>query len=225
MLWQKVISGTGTAEAGGNVQFLGAYDQSYLNTTFTNVNFGSASASRRIYVIWFLGNNGTVTLSSASIGGISATKFEDITNTGETGNTNCYCFAADVPTGTSGTITASFNGSLRSINHSIAVWAVTDQVASLATANFGAANSRSISSVLSLTVTANTTSGGFGLVKSLNNGTQGIITYTNATYETQFLSTRSVATVYPPTDGNALTVTSTQTQSNTLSMWFWTFRP
>jgi hypothetical protein len=82
--------------------------------TLTGVNFGTADANRRI-VIGVLSRSGTSgkTVSSATIGGVSATIIDqqDLNLVGGGYNVHAY-LAADVPTGSSGTVVIVFSGSM-----------------------------------------------------------------------------------------------------------------
>lgn len=66
--------------------------------TFTTVSFGTADASRIVAIIV----STQATISSATIGGVSATVV---------GSTNCYIIYAAVPTGTSGTVVVTHTAS------------------------------------------------------------------------------------------------------------------
>jgi hypothetical protein len=82
-------------------------DNGNLTTyTFTGVNFGSADANRRI-VIGVLARASAIgrTVSSATIGGVSATILsqQDLNLSGAGYNVHAY-LTADVPNGTSGTV-------------------------------------------------------------------------------------------------------------------------
>jgi hypothetical protein len=78
-------------------------DDANLTTyTFNNVNFGTADANRRIVI--GVATRPGLAISSATIGGVSATILAESTST-VGGSTNLLAFiSADVPTGSSGTV-------------------------------------------------------------------------------------------------------------------------
>jgi len=73
--------------------------------TITGVNFGTADANRRIVIGIASRATGTFTVSSATIGGVSATILAQVTQVPAAGAFNLHAYiAADVPTGSSGTV-------------------------------------------------------------------------------------------------------------------------
>lgn len=98
-------------------EFLQATTDTANATTYTinNVNFGTADANRRIVIgIASRSTNATYTVSSATIGGVSATILAQNDQT-LAGARNVHAYiAADVPTGSSGTVSITMNaGGLR----------------------------------------------------------------------------------------------------------------
>jgi hypothetical protein len=81
--------------------------------TFTNMAIGTASTTRRVIAVIFAdsGSTGNIILSTATIGGISATIDRQVTHT--SGGSNIVAIvSATVPTGTTATVVASFSGSV-----------------------------------------------------------------------------------------------------------------
>jgi len=96
-------------------EFLQATTDTANETTYTitGVNFGTAAANRRIIIgIASRTTNATLTVSSATIGGVSATILaqNDQTFSGSARNLHAY-IAADVPTGSSGTVAITLSAS------------------------------------------------------------------------------------------------------------------
>ena len=82
--------------------------------TLTGVNFGTADVNRRI-VIGVLSRSGSSgrTVSSATIGGVSATIIDQQDLNLVSGGYNVHSYlAADVPSGSSGTVVIVFSGSM-----------------------------------------------------------------------------------------------------------------
>lgn len=80
-------------------------------TFSTNNNIGTASATRRVFaIIYGFDNSSGATLSSATIGGISATLDQNQSGSGGAGFTTIIAIAsATVTTGTTVTVTATFS--------------------------------------------------------------------------------------------------------------------
>lgn len=76
--------------------------------TFNSVDFGTANDMREIYVVFSYGSTATRTVSSVTIGGVSATQV--VASAFITSGTAMYM--AKVPTGTTGTIVITMSGSL-----------------------------------------------------------------------------------------------------------------
>lgn len=95
------------------------------NYSHTGVSFGVASSGRYLY---FLAGGqsssaATRTISSATIGGVTATVLAEIGDSGSGNDTHCALIAAAVPTGTSGTVAINYSGS--ALNNAIYGWAIT----------------------------------------------------------------------------------------------------
>jgi len=81
--------------------------------TATGVNFGSEDSGRRIVCAVHWAEGGTHrTLSSATIGGVSATIHVQRGHTGGVTGLGAAIISAIVPTGTSGTVDLNFSGSV-----------------------------------------------------------------------------------------------------------------
>jgi len=83
--------------------------------TITGVNFGTADANRRIVIGIAARATSTFTVSSATIGGVSATILAQVTQVPVAGAFNIHAYiTADVPTGSSGTVAITLStGALR----------------------------------------------------------------------------------------------------------------
>lgn len=94
----------------------GSFSNSWsLTTNITSVSFGTADTNRRVFQIvhWYGTAAGARTISSATIGGVSATVHTQTFNR-DTGTSDTYGVAvisAAVPTGTSGTVSITFDAS------------------------------------------------------------------------------------------------------------------
>lgn len=75
--------------------------------TFNSVDFGAADSTREIFIVGFAGTTTTRTLSTATIGGITAT----VINQGAGATGSSFIAFATVPTGTSGTVVLTLSGS------------------------------------------------------------------------------------------------------------------
>lgn len=95
------------------------------NYSHTGVSFGVASSGRYLYFLAGGQSSATTTrtISSATIGGVTATVLAEIGDSGF-GDTHCALIAAAVPTGTSGTVAINYSGSC--LNNAIYGWAITE---------------------------------------------------------------------------------------------------
>jgi len=97
-----------------------AFQQANLTTySFTSMNFGTAATDRKI-ITAFSGGNVFRNVSSVTIGGVAATALATIKSTGGALTTAMYI--ADVPSGTSGTITVVWAGAMTACG--IGCWSV-----------------------------------------------------------------------------------------------------
>lgn len=92
--------------------------------TFSSQNLGTASADRYIIVATASrGLGATRSISSATIGGVSATKVAEVANTGG-GNTSTTCLLiAAVPSGTTGDVAITYDSGM--LRCGIGMWAAT----------------------------------------------------------------------------------------------------
>ena len=124
--------------------------------TLTGIDFGTADSTRQIFVVLNWSSSSTRTLSSATIGGISATR----TNQSSATTSGVGCFFATVPTGTSGTISITMSGFCTSVTYG--VYSVINRIATSAQTDSALGASISYSSPLS--TSANTiNANGFAL--------------------------------------------------------------
>ena len=80
--------------------------------TFNSVSFGTADNMREIYVVFSYSSNTTRTVSSVTIGGVTATAVV----TSATATTGTAMYMAKVPTGATGTIVINMSGTLTRIS-------------------------------------------------------------------------------------------------------------
>lgn len=83
--------------------------------TFSGMSFGATATGRRILVT-ITGEDasvgGTQSISSVTIGGITATQLVAIADTGFSNGANAAIYMASVPSGTSGTVVVTFTGNM-----------------------------------------------------------------------------------------------------------------
>lgn len=117
------IGGTGVRKTAAVSYQTETFDITNTDTyTFSSQPFGSAS-SDRIVIVSVLGYGGSAsTISSVTIGGVSAT----IIRQQSTGTTTLGIAAAAVPTGTTGNVVAVFSATKGDC--AIAVWSGTGQI-------------------------------------------------------------------------------------------------
>jgi hypothetical protein len=146
--------------------------------TFTAADFGAEATGRRIYVAVLARASVLRTVSSVTIGGVSATLMAG--NASSAGPIAIY--AANVPTGTSGNVVVTFSGSVTTTV--ISVYRVVDQTTPLASATLQTDTAVNLS-VTSTSRTVNTSAFGFVLVE-VNLAAARSLTTTNWTidYET-----------------------------------------
>jgi hypothetical protein len=80
------------------------------SATISSVNFGPPSDTREVFVLFFWSSTATRTLSSATIGGVSASISSQYSAT----QAGVACLYATVPTGSTGTISVTMNGVITS---------------------------------------------------------------------------------------------------------------
>jgi hypothetical protein len=136
--------------------------------TWTSQDIGTAAADRHVVVGVPLRAAGNITISSVTVGGISATQLKTIDGEVGANTTSVDLWIAAVPTGTTASIVVTFSGA--PARHGIAVWAV---YGSTGTAS-ASVSSLSNGSSTSLTVPA----GGVAIGLAMSNVTGGTATST-----------------------------------------------
>jgi hypothetical protein len=129
---------------------------SLSTVTFAGVSLGAAASNRKIVVAW--GGGGNYTLSSATIGGVSASA---IVSDAQSTNLRVGIIIADVPTGTTGDVVLNFSSAAVS-RPTIAVYRVVDLASS--TAHATASDTTASSGVVSTTI--NVPANGFVIASS-----------------------------------------------------------
>lgn len=155
-------------------------DDSNLTTyTWAGENFGTASEGRYIIAVFgYPGPNPTV--SSCTIGGVSATKAHEVTpSTATTGG--CSIWIALVPTGTSGTISVTMSAAIVRIGR--ALYSVTNLFSPVPTATSSAL--AAVSGVASGTIAVQTK----GIVVGVSYSVDAVtgFTWTGLTEDSQVL--------------------------------------
>ncbi|PAP93984.1 hypothetical protein [Mesorhizobium wenxiniae] len=91
-------------------------DSNAADYSFGSESFGDAASGREIFVsVSWGGDNNARTISSATIGGVSATVHDqDSIADGISQSVGAGVISAEVPSGTSGTIEVNFSGTVRS---------------------------------------------------------------------------------------------------------------
>ena len=115
----------GLRAAAGNTGGGGEFSVSFITSggdttnsssyTFTDVDFGTADSTREIFVLMNWTSSSSRSISSASIGGVTATVIN-----GSNGTTSgCGMIHAEVPTGASGTISVTMSNTCNSLNYGV----------------------------------------------------------------------------------------------------------
>lgn len=121
------IFGSARVAAGGGGSISSTFQQATADTTdaasysFASQAIGAASASRRVVVAVGWASAAAVSLSSATIGGVSATVDADSGNSGS--NRRMYFISANVPTGTTATVALTLSGTAARVG--IGLWTLT----------------------------------------------------------------------------------------------------
>lgn len=101
-----VMSNTANSSQGGSLK------NPY---TFSGMSFGTTNGGRKILVT-ITGEDasvgGTQSISSVTIGGVTATRLVAIADTGFSNGANAAVYMANVPSGTSGTVVVTFTGNM-----------------------------------------------------------------------------------------------------------------
>lgn len=175
-MFQPLLTGT----AGPKVLTFQTSDNSTVagtSFTFSSKAIGPPSADRYV-IVGIGGNNGTATISSVTVGGISATQVV----TRQVSNSTTGIYIANVPTGTTANIVINWSAS--QANTEIGIWSATGL-------SSGTANSSGGSSANNGTITLNTTTQGFALAVMFVNS-NATITWTGLT--SRFLQNPTVET-------------------------------
>jgi hypothetical protein len=175
--------------------------------TLTNFSLGTAAASRKVYVaVHSVRNNSGGVVTSATIGGVTATCWT-LRSATSGNNQFSICqsmFAADVPSGTTGTIVATFSGGSLFNTPTFTVYSVYNQSGTVATAyNTQTLTYNTSATVATVTTTIGTVNGGFVLHMFGSFDQQTNPTVTNAVRSFTGLDNRHNA-VTAVTDGSTL---------------------
>jgi len=125
MLKANHLIGLGVGGAEKTVEYLGTDTAGGSGATFTfaGAPFGDASGARMILVgICGRHEDGGEHIDSATIGGVSATILVDVSDLGASVGSSASLFIANVPTGTSGTIVATFDTTVTNDEAVIGIW-------------------------------------------------------------------------------------------------------
>jgi hypothetical protein len=193
-----------------DVTYLGRFDSaSAAGTTisFSSVNFGIESATRRIYIS-ILANPATsgptATLTSATIDGNSATIIAE--NPSSTASITIQgLIAVALPTGTSGTVTLTFSQNIFAASGVIFVYGVTNQTSSIATALVQEVSVLQLSSTTSESSSVSTASGGFMIGTLATLFTVDNMTYTNMPINSGSASATKFTGLQTNTSGSSTT--------------------
>lgn len=124
--FQALMMGGGSP---ASISFIGTTDDSTNQTTYTfaGAAIGAADATRRVVVAFHWYSTG-ISISSATIGGVSATIHAQVQSSPGTNGGHCGLLSALVPTGTTATIAVTLSGAatraeigvFRAINETVA---------------------------------------------------------------------------------------------------------
>jgi len=132
--------------------------------SFTSLSFGTPHTTREIFVSISFWNAASRSVSSASIGGVSAT----VLYTLYARNCGVALIRASVPTGATGTVSITMNGSTN--NCSIAVYRVVNRGAAFETGLYSTAQNDALATTSAALSGLNVTANGFVLsVITINN--------------------------------------------------------
>lgn len=220
MLAQKLIGATATG--GIDVQYLATYTGNTSSSqSITGVSFGEVDTTRRIYVmIGFIrpATSGTTSVTSVTIGGVSASLIRMVSSTRPVFSavSGFGLFAADVPTGTSGTVSVVFSGDLATPTPSFFVYRVVGQEEPLETALVDYVSSLSTGTT-SRSVTVDSDIGGFAL--GLIQLTAARVVSFNVPQSTTTSSNRVAGLLVPTTEiSSTITVSWSSTTGALLSV-------
>jgi hypothetical protein len=198
------------------------YDPSTLTTefTFSNFSLGPVYATRRIHVVTF-GTDNTRTLSSLTVGGVSAT----VNATTTAGVLGAGIATATVPTGTSGDIVVTWSGT--SAQCAIFVYASTGL-----TSNAALDTDTDVAGADPAEDTLTTVAGGFLIVGAINTGGSGTtLSFTGVTEDDELNETSpsiknyASASKFPTTDTSTAVSASAAAAENVQIMISASFGP
>lgn len=190
------------------LSYLGSNSSITTATTYTvtAAALGTAATDRRI-IVAIAGANSTRTISSVTVGGVSATI--NIQSTASADNNVVAIATALVPTGTTGDIVVTYSGSQAA--HQVGWWSATGLTSNVAIAT----GSNALADAgQSGTITLTSVAGGFFIGVAGSSGT-GTTTWTNATERYDFSAARSSSGADALTTGTSIAVTATLASTNT----------
>lgn len=163
--------------------FQNSYTDTTNQTTYTysSCSIGTAASDRRVHVGGWSSNN-TRTVSSVTIGGVSATIN---IQSGGVGNGTSFIATANVPTGTTADVVVTWSGA--QIRSAIGVWSSTGLTSD-------AAIDTDSSTADPATVTLTTVSGGFVIAVKHNQGDVATFTWSGTGVTERFELTNIEAT-------------------------------
>ena len=177
---QVPMTGAGLGAPASGITFsfgwtAGAVEASAGTTiTYSSLSFGTVDSNRIIAVVACARMATVNTISSMTIGGISASAVSNtIAQTGGTNGSNCQMFQAAVPTGTTGSVVVTYGAA--TARTGITVYRI---VTGTTTATSSSSNNGS-SNPLTCTLTLPGSGGGF--VANWQSSTTTATTWTNAT--------------------------------------------
>lgn len=185
---QQMLASYAAASAAKTVTW-GSYDYDEVDRTtytFTGVTIGTASSDRRVHVICFASNGG-VTLSSATIGGVSAT----INTQAATGGSGQMAIiTANVTSGTTATVALTWSGSQTRCG-------ISAYYSTGLTSDASLANASATTNGATMTL-AGSVNGGFGIAGAWSNGGSSTTTWTGSPSPTEDVD------VLPPAGGTVM---------------------
>jgi hypothetical protein len=180
--------------------------------TFTDVDFGSAEATRVIIVcVGGRAENTGLTVASATIGGVSAAIAIQATHD-STGCAITAILTASVPTGSSGSVAVTFSGNVN--NCSIGVYRALNLSSN--TPDATASDNTPSSGVVDLNV--NTTSGGIAIATSVPRTGGSSCTQVGVTEDFDFAQGFAGGSAFPTGADTPLTITHTQSDTTPLAL-------
>lgn len=190
--------------------YLGAYtDAANLTTyTFNSVDFGVADANRHIVVAFASRAGNLFTVSSASIGGVSATIDVQASQSGSGGNTAAI-IRANIATGTSGTVSVTLSaGSARAAIGVYRIVASNFAVVDTDSATGGSSNSRTVDTGVGAVIAASADASSATTWTNLTENADGIVEFLNYSWASGASTAGTLAVTCNSGLNNALAVAS-----------------